>query len=150
MLLTASCIRRLLFFRTVRHSLRPNGARYGGTDGIEFRRHWLCVLYLRNTTDATLGSTGFSLSAREPEAPLGDPGFWFGVRRTKCTHIPRKNTTASEPSKHKSCASGSRPLVFNPNRTSDDDDARLPFLAANWRSTISGRTSGLVKVPLFF
>ena len=28
-------IRRLLCFRTVRHSLRPNGARYGGTDGIE-------------------------------------------------------------------------------------------------------------------
>ena len=76
-------------------SLRPNGARYGGTDGIEFRRHWLCVLYLRNTTDATLGSTGFSLSARERETS-GTQASDSVFGGAKCTHIPRKNTTPAK------------------------------------------------------
>ena len=58
------------------------------------RRHWLCVLYLRNTTDATLGFQGF-LAVGSRARNLWDPGFWLGVRRTKCTHIPSKNTAAT-------------------------------------------------------
>ena len=122
----------LWFFRTVRHSLRPNGARYGGTDDIE-----QTPLIVRTVSSQyNWRYPGFhrflAVGSRARNPPL--------VPRllTRCSANKMHSHSAQEhgrncicsgehisPRKHKSCASGSRPLVCNPNRTSDD--TRLDF-----------------------
>ena len=126
------------FFRTVRHSLRPNGARYGGTDGIE-----QAPLNVRTVSSQyNWRYPGFhrflAVGSRARNPPRGPRLL------TRCSTNKMHSHSAQEhgrncicsgehisPRKHKSCASGSRPLVCNPNRTSDD--TRLDFFAANWR-----------------